>query len=375
MQQAGDELLATAFSAAPSVTGDGSQEASATRAALLRQFSLQRMTGYGMELGDALTLRRLVESGYDWTPTALWLADRTRALAEWGGMQQQPAIETAALRRASACLRIAQVVTESDSAERRNIYGRAEDAFALAVAADGRYQRLVIPHPLGDMIAWLYSPSGAVSEPMVVVIGGVEGWALDLEGYALSLGDHGLATLLLDGPGQGQTRFQSSHFLSVHSMSAVCDAISYVASLTKRPVGIWGNSLGGNFAVHVASRSEHVAACCNNGGPRDPAGLGSRPRFFLKMQAMCGDVDAQRARQVFAGLALKAEAPKITCPLLVVHGGMDPLLTYEESAWICEASAGTHELALIPDGDHSIYNRPADKFAVVGGWFASALSQ
>jgi len=361
----------------PKQRGSDSEEAAATRQALLRQFSLQRMMGYGMELGDALTLRRLVDEGFDWAPVACQLADRAFLLAEWALSAGDGAGRRSALRRASANLRIAQVIDESDSVERCETYDRAEHAFQEAVEGDDRFERISIPDPSGSVVCWLVRARAGVNRPLVVVIGGVEGWALDLLGYAAALGAYGLATLLVDAPGQGQTRFVHAHFLSDQAPRVLRAIVKFARERLSAgdPVGILGNSFGGNLVLHASAQNEDVGACCDNGGSYAPFDLSQRPRFFSKMRSMCGPVDDEEAARVFQSLELNQRSLEVPCPFLLVQGGADPLISAKEAKSIFEKVTGSEKsMVVFPDGDHCIYNRPEDRFAVVGNFFERALA-
>jgi alpha-beta hydrolase superfamily lysophospholipase len=361
----------------PQRRGSDSEDATAARQALLRQFSLQRMMGYGMELGDALTLRRLVEEGFDWSPVAHQLANRAFMLAEWASSAQDDAGRRSALRRASANLRIAQVIDASDSVERRETYHRAERAFEEAVAQDSRFERVIVRQASDPIVCWLVRAREGSGQPLVAVVGGVEGWALDLVGYAAALGSYGLSTLLIDGPGQGQTRFVHAHYLTDQTPEALREVVRFARERLAdgARVGFLGNSFGGNLVLHASSWNDDVGACCNNGGSYAPLSLSERPRFFNKMRAMCGPTSEADAIRVFKSLELKKTAFAVACPFLLVHGGADPIVTTEEAASIFkQITSSDKRMVTFPDGDHCIYNRPEDRFAVVGNFFAQALA-
>jgi pimeloyl-ACP methyl ester carboxylesterase len=335
------------------------------------------MMGYGMELGDALTLRRLLEEGFDWAPVARQLARRAFLLAEWANREQDDDGRRSALRRASANLRIAQVIDEADSAERRETYDRAERAFQEAVAGDGRFERIIVRHVAKPIVCWLVRAREGGSRPLVVLLGGVEGWALDLVGYANALRAYGLSTLLVDGPGQGQTRFEHSNYLTEETPAALREVVRFAREELSAGarVGVFGNSFGGNLVLHASSENDDVGACCNNGGSYAPFSLSERPRFFNKMRAMCGPTSEEDAVRVFKSLDLKNCALEMRCPFLLVQGGSDPIVTLDESESILEQTACSEkQMVVFPDGDHCIYNRPEDRFVVVGNFFARALA-
>ena len=100
------------------------------RDAALRQLPVQRLVGYGVDYGDALTLRNLVESGAAWREAATLIASQ---LLYWTtGADALPSTSTRRnlLLRASALLRASQIMMLHDTAERAEIYGRARTRFA-----------------------------------------------------------------------------------------------------------------------------------------------------------------------------------------------------------------------------------------------------
>jgi alpha-beta hydrolase superfamily lysophospholipase len=60
-------------------------------------------------------------------------------------------------------------------------------------------------------------------------------------------------------------------------------------------------------------------------------------------------------------------------PLLILHGGADPLVTEAEVLEIA-ARAGAEDVRVVvySDGDHCIYNHPADKHDLIAEWIRAA---
>ena len=96
-----------------------------------------------------------------------------------------------------------------------------------------------------------------------------------------------MATFLLDGPGQGESRLFGGLVLDhefTTAFSAVVDHLAADPRLSDQ-VGIWGNSMGGYLAAAVATADNRFTACCVNGGTVRPAEILDRfQRFTAKVQ-------------------------------------------------------------------------------------------
>jgi alpha-beta hydrolase superfamily lysophospholipase len=220
-------------------------------------------------------------------------------------------------------------------------------------------------------------PPGVARPPVVVIFGGADGWKEEYHLGACYLIERGIAAVLLDGPGQGETRL----FHRIHMTEPPDLAFSAVLSyLLDHPeigdrVGIWGNSLGGNFAARAASFDPRFAACCVNSGSAMPvAGFRRYPRLQEKRFAMVGRRDEATADTIFEALALSPNDNRIGCPLLVLHGVPDALFTVAEARSLYDDAPSTDKtLMLWEDGDHCIYNHSHEKHALIADWFADRL--
>lgn len=343
-------------------------------AAALRQFSLQRLMGYSVEYSDATELRAFVEAGMPWKDAAVALAEQRIGRADHPDAPLLSSSRNDLLLRASALFRMAQMMMLSDSPERFTLYRRAAELFAEAL--HGRCERISIPTAAGSMAAWSLSPDDSGPRPGVLIVGGIEGWAMDLLGLGQPLAERGLNVLMLDGPGQGETRFEYRHYLDRDWPAAYGAAIDTLLDMTAgAPVGVLGNSVGGGVAMLLAGRDRRVAACCNNGGLLVPLRQRERKGFFPKVEAFCGPASAAEIEEIWEDFEITAERMSLTCPLLIVQGGLDPLVSVEDSAQMLEwAGSADKQMVVFDDGDHCIYNHPADKLALVGDWFASRLA-
>jgi pimeloyl-ACP methyl ester carboxylesterase len=141
------------------------------------------------------------------------------------------------------------------------------------------------------------------------------------------------------------------------------------------PIGFIGNSMGGAVAMHLAAREPRIVACCDNGGPLDP-GRARAMTVTMKMAAHLGDVSPEFAIEVWKSIVPADPTKPLKCPLLVVHGALDPLVpTAEAEAIFASGVAADRNMFEYSDGDHCIYNHADDKHALICDWMASRLSE
>lgn len=353
---------------------------------LWRAMSPTRMLDYGMDYGDVLELRRLTTAGTAWDVAAEGLAEPHLERAADAAREGRTATAEEAYRAAIACLVFAQMAFNADGPRKRALYGRLTDTVsALAATASAaaqrstgavslpRLQAVELPFAGGTMFGWLLRPLGPVLGT-VVVCGGQSGWGPAYLGQAAALNRRGIAALLAEGPGQGRTRLDGGVLLDVDVRAAYRAFVDHAVGLGLGPVGLWGNSNGGLYAGTTAASDPRVAAVCVNGAPAHPRLLTFRS-YVEQAEAMLGTRDRAAIQANFDRIALRPE-DRIDCPVLVLHGGEDPLVGLDEQQPFLDAAAhhGAAILRVWADGEHTIYNHSTERSAVVADWFAGALA-
>ncbi|AGZ44138.1 alpha/beta hydrolase [Actinoplanes friuliensis] len=347
----------------------------ATSQAALRQFSIERTVGYGVDYADAVELRGRVVDGQDWQQAATDLARTCLSRAESAPAAFVPT-RAGYLRRASALLRMSQMMMLSDTRERREIYAGAAHLYNQAAELLGDRRRVSIRTDREPLIGWLFSaarPAGA----SVVVIGGVEGHAMDFDSLGVAFAARGVDALVLDGPGQGESRFAHHHYLSAQWLDAYRHAIDYLDRRAPgRPIGFAGNSMGGSFAMTVAAADVRISACCDNGGILAPWLVPpSAGAFHSKMLAFCGTDDPEQAMQAWKTVAPGTTGPNAGYPLLIVHGGRDPLVSTEQARLVLDSvPTADKQMVVFTDGEHCIYNHKTDRDVLITDWMTARLT-
>src|SRR5229473_1160237 len=339
--------------------------------AALRQFSLERLMGYGLTYADGIELRARVLEGEAWQAAATAMAEI--ALKQATGSAGTTRILY--LRRASALLRMSQMMMLTNTPERREIFARAATIYGEAAKLRSDRQRVLVETDSRPLVGWLIpAPGGGVAS--AIVIGGVEGWAMDFDSLGEALAVRGIDALLLDGPGQGESRFNHNHYLSVHWSDAYRSAIEFLERRTAgHRIGFIGNSIGGSFAMAMASIDERVSACVCNGGVIKPTLARGNTTFFAKMIAACGTNNEEEALAAWGAVDPIAPTSGRGYPLLIVHGGKDPMIpTAASEMLLAAAPTGEKEMVVFSDGDHCIYNHREDRDALIADWVRSRLA-
>ena len=82
--------------------------------------------------------------------------------------------------------------------------------------------------------------------------------------------DRGIATLVFDGPGQGEGEYDFAIRGDYEvAVKAVVDYVMTRRDLDTARIGLWGVSLGGYYAPRAAAFEKRIKACLALGGPYD----------------------------------------------------------------------------------------------------------
>ena len=353
---------------------DAQGETDAARRAL----PMQRVVGNGMDHDDAARVHALAAEGVRWTEAAEAVGGNRLALAEAALAANHAVSARAHFWHAAAALRFAQSPLVFDTPRKVDLYRRQRDAFSRGAAlALPPYEKVTVPFGGGLLHGWLMRPPGSTRPPSVMLFGGADGWREEYHDAGRALVERGMAALLLDGPGQGETRILGGLHLLAGVERAFSAAVGFLQDDNRvgDRVGIWGNSLGGCFAARTASADPDVAACCVNGGTWLPGEvLAVFPRFIDRFRAMTGEAGADAARAILEAHTLPAADNRIACPLLVLHGTADPLFPPERARELAAAAPSSDKrLVLWDEGDHCLYNHTSEKHALAADWFADRL--
>ena len=349
--------------------------------AQLRAAPLERLLAYGLEPSDALCLRALVGQGSSWTDAGLRVAHAQLAAARTAELAGLTAAGRQHLLAAAVAANVAQLMMAGNSEQRRDIYRLSADARGRWLAGQGgqggQAGQLEVPGADGELdVTWL-RPAAPGPAPVVAIWGGTSGWGIVYRKCAQALLDVGIAVALVELPGQGLPRLLHGAVLGP-GFNATAGRL--VAALRDAPfsdgrVGLWGQSMGGLLAAQVASRVPGVSACCVTGGPATPS---RTPRPFTRPRQLWADMLGQPVPEGAgpSGQGAEfdfAEGQRIGCPVLVIHGGRDPLVTEQESAAFAAAGADPSRLVIWPDEGHCVYGRSAERDVLVAAWFREVL--
>jgi alpha-beta hydrolase superfamily lysophospholipase len=342
----------------------------------LRQYSLERMMGYGVDYADAIEFRARVLQGEPWKKAALAMAESLVVQSAVPGGAASAPSQAGRLHRASALFRIGQALMLVDGADREEMVGRAVDCYGrfAELRGDRRHVRIETQH--GPMAGWFLRATRGPAVGSAIVIGGIEGWAMDFDCIGEALACRGVNALLLDAPGQGETRIIHRHHLSPHWLESFRCATDFAQrQLPAGPIGIVGNSMGGSIAMAAANDDSRIVACCDNGGSIQPSqGRAAGATFLSKMVAFCGAGDEDRAMAIWDTVEPVRPGANTDYALLVIQGGHDPLISVEHGKQLLARAPVTEKrMELFSDGDHCIYNHRSDRDMLISDWMRERL--
>jgi len=212
-----------------------------------------------------------------------------------------------------------------------------------------------IPYGGVALPGYLRVPTGRPPFPAVVLLGGVDAAKEDAYQFSNLCLARGLATIAIDGPGQGEALYRG---LALgpdfhHAVSAVVDELTHRREIDAGRIGIIGRSLGGFLAPQAAALDKRIRACVAWGALYDLSSFDSKPPLIRDAyRFVTGSRDWEEAKQRTAFINLKGIAERITCPLYVVHGEKDNSVPPANAQRLVAEAQGPAKLWLVPDSIH-----------------------
>jgi alpha-beta hydrolase superfamily lysophospholipase len=222
----------------------------------------------------------------------------------------------------------------------------------------------------------LRTPTPGAPAPTAILVPGLDATKEELHLLSDVFLRRGMATYVLDGPGQGESEFDQHLVADWEAVAAaILTTLAGLDEVDAERIGIAGVSLGGYFSARAASRTAGLRAgvslggCYSMGESWPNLSFLSRQAFAVRTGAP--DMDVAEAN---AGPFTLAEAPaERGIPFLVLHGGRDRLFDPEQARRMGAHFGADAELVLEPQGNHVLHNLGYRVRPFAADWLAARI--
>jgi pimeloyl-ACP methyl ester carboxylesterase len=336
-----------------------------------------RMVTQGIDYNDFVRTTARIERWDEWLDAWSETAELHVQLAREAEEEGRTRTAGEAFVRAALCFHFAKYVWVVDPERNRETTIRARDALREAHRLlDPSAERIEAPLDRAAVIANLRRPEGIERPPLVLLIPGLDSTKEEFFNFEQVFLARGLATLSLDGPGQGEAGFalpiRPDYEVAV---AAILDVIADRDDVDLDRVGAAGVSLGGYYAPRAAAFEPRLRAVAAVSGPGNFGELWDRLPMLTRESfvhySRSPDLDTGRERAL--ALDLAGVASRISQPLLVVTGKLDRLIPWESTKRVAD-EAPNASFVLYEEGNHVCNNVAYRYRPLLADWLGERLS-
>jgi 2,6-dihydroxypseudooxynicotine hydrolase len=336
-----------------------------------------RFVANGIDVNDFERVQAATTEWADWGPNWKAVGDMHRVLGDEAAALGRKVTATEAFQRAAWSYHLGKFLWFEDLDLHHEMSTLASRTYARALPhLDPPGERLEIPFEGTTIPANLRRPRGAARPPVVLLVPGLDSVKEELFAMEGDFLKRGMATLTIDGPGQGESapRFPiRADWSSV--VKPVIDALEARADIDPGRVGLMGISMGGIYGPLAAAKEKRIRALVALAGPYDlsecwPA-LNALTKggyvFYTKSK------DEAEAFERTKALSLHGVLANVDQPLLVIHGARDRLFPPAQAERIAR-EAPNATLIMYPDGNHVCNNITYKYRPAMADWMRERLA-
>jgi pimeloyl-ACP methyl ester carboxylesterase len=321
----------------------------------------------GVDYNDFARTTARIERWDDWLDAWCETASVHVELAQSAEAAGRTLTAGEAWLRAAVCFHFGKFVWVLDADRARAAADRAVAALQAAHRLlDPTAERVETPYAVAN----LRRPASPRA-PLALLIPGLDSTKEEcfrLENLFLA---RGMATLSMDGPGQGEGGYTLPlrHDYEV-GVAAILDAVAERPDLDLSRVGALGVSLGGYFAPRAAAFEPRIRAVAGISGPFC---FGELWASLPELTRETFEHKAAGGRERALEFDLSGVLEGLDAPALFVTGKLDRLIPWESTRR--QADAAPHgEFVLFEDGNHVCSNIPYKARPLVADWLAEKLA-
>ena len=335
-----------------------------------------RMVTQGVDYNDFVRTTAQTERWDDWLDAWCRTAELHLRLAGEAEAAGRERTAGEAFVRAALCFHFAKYVWVVDPDRNRETTIKARDAlYAAHRLLDSTAERIEAPLDRSTVIGNLRRPPEPGRPPLVLLIPGLDSTKEEFFNFERVFLDRGLATLSIDGPGQGEGGFEHpirpDYELPV---AAMLDALAHRDDLDLDRVGAAGVSLGGYYASRAAAFEPRLRAVAGVSGPRNFGELWDELPVLTResFAHYSRSPDLETARERALKLDLAGVAERISQPLLEVTGMLDRVIPWASTKRVAE-DAPNASFVLYEEGNHVCNNVAYRYRPLLADWLAEQL--
>ncbi|HSC01720.1 MAG TPA: alpha/beta fold hydrolase [Solirubrobacteraceae bacterium] len=337
-----------------------------------------RFITMGVDYNDFVRTTGRIERWEEWLAAWTAVAEEHLVLATDAEAAGRERSAGEAYLHAALCLHFGKFVWLHDVAAHRASTERAIEALYSAHRhLDPSAQRIEARLDGHVLAANLRRPQGVARPPLVILIPGLDSTKEEFFHHENAFLVRGMATLSMDGPGQGESGFalpiRPDYEVAV---AAILDALDGRTDLDLARIGAVGVSLGGYYAPRAAAFEPRIRAVAAISGPYDFAEHWeelpplTRDAFIVKSGAR----DERDGRAHARALSLQGVASEIEQPALFVTGRLDRIVPWQQTERAARA-APNGRFVLFEHGSHVCSNVPYLYRPLVADWMAEQLER
>jgi dienelactone hydrolase len=251
----------------------------------------------------------------------------------------------------------------------------------IGLFGEAAVRRVEIPFENGKTIPGiLQTVPGAKPAPCVLVVPGMDTIKEYMPSpYHNHFRRRGMATLSIDGPGQGESNIRET-WVTLDNFeragSAAIDFLQTRPEIDASKIGVYGWSMGSYWGPRIAARDSRVKALAGAMGvyqQKDTIFKHGKPAYRANYMYMSNIHDEDAFDEMAARMTLEPLAGSIRCPTLLAMGEFDELCPLEDAESLFEALRCPKELWVYENETHTFGSRLPDFYLQVADWMRDAL--
>ena len=341
---------------------------------------MPRFLGGGIAYYDIQRTLKRIRTWDDWGPEWMKMAEVHEGLAEeaWEAGRRVTAVQ--GFERAAAYYHISYFVYMRDMELHNKGLQKMVECHERALPfMEPAVEKILIPYEDTHILGLFSAPKGEGPFPILIILPGLDSTKETRHRARRTYLRRGLAVLSLEGPGQGEVSMRMK--IRPDYEVAVSAAIDYLETrddVDSSRIGIFGMSMGGYYAPRAAAYEPRIKACAGSCGAHTYSEcfvVDTRPPVSREaFMHYTGSKTEEEALEFAKRITLEGVAEKITCPLLVIHGKLDPLVPWEQGKRIVDqASSKDKQFILYEEGIHSLSNVRYKAGPLVTDWLTEKL--